>query len=334
MSFRQRAMVTTSSVLLVLTLQSGLAAAFFFQRERCPDVASRGHLNVLTINLLFSEIEQRHARLAAITEWVASETNGGEPVDLILLQEVAGGPISQTLNVGLDLRGLLTGKGLRYNLRYRLANGLPGLLTVGNAILSRCAMGITLSRSLPFVGEEIVDGLVVPLRRNVMMSRIKVPQIGRLSVYNTHLCAFCPPTDRLEQTKVLLDFVDDAENLFWGVNPIIMGGDFNTDLTVWEQVPVHELITMTAGFTDTYAAANSCTDCCSPGEGWDGCTFAVDGNPFAFDLFTGLAGEKQRIDYIFTWGTSISTSESVVVFKVPPFVSDHSGVLSRIQFLP
>ncbi len=38
------------------------------------------------------------------------------------------------------------------------------------------------------------------------------------------------------------------------------------------------MITDDNGFTDTYAAANSCTDCCSEAEGLDGCTYAVPGN--------------------------------------------------------
>ena len=44
---------------------------------QCGDVASREHLNVLTVNLLFSEIDTRDQRLDAIAEFAA-----GTPVDV------------------------------------------------------------------------------------------------------------------------------------------------------------------------------------------------------------------------------------------------------------
>jgi len=170
----------------LLTFVPGFSLAFSWQGE-CPDVMDREHLNVLTINLLFSEIEDREIRLETIADFIEDQQGEEEPVDIILLQEVVGGPLSGTINSALDLKNLLAERGMEYNLRYRLANGIPGIFTVGNAILSRCRILFTLSRTLPIVTEEPLKGFEIPLRRKVMMSRTKIPGFGKINVYNTHL---------------------------------------------------------------------------------------------------------------------------------------------------
>ena len=68
----------------------------------CDDVASNGRLNILTINLLFSEIATRDARLASIAEFVAVNR-----VDVLLLQEVVGGELVSTDNSARDLQEIL-----------------------------------------------------------------------------------------------------------------------------------------------------------------------------------------------------------------------------------
>ncbi len=297
---------------------------------QCSDFSDRGHLNVLTINLLFSEIRQRETRLERVVDFIEAQADADEPVDLVLLQEVVGGSLSGTTNTALDLKSLLSERGLHYNLSYRLANGLPGALTVGNAILSRCEIVFTLSKTLPIVTEEPFDGFEIPLRRKVIMSRISVPDFGKINVYNTHLCAFCDPQEeRLEQAEVLMRFIRNVERrIGWDGNPIILGGDFNTNLNIEAEIPVYDLIT-NEGFIDSYAVANQCTSCCSEDEGLDGCTFAVSGNPF-----TGASEDPIRIDYIFARGVmDLDILSSQVVFKEDPnWVSDHSGVLTRIRF--
>jgi len=232
------------ATLALLLLAPDFSMAWSWQAQ-CPDVTERGHLNVLTINLLFSEIKDRETRLKRIADSIEQQELDEEPVDIILLQEVVGGPLSHTVNSALDLKNLLAERGLQYNLRYRLANGLPGILTVGNAILSRCRILFTLAKTLPFVTEEPFEGFEIPLRRKVMMSRVIIPGFGKINVYNTHLCAFCEPTERLEQTQVLLDFVEDVEEFIWGRNPIILGGDFNIDLNmnVPEELNAYKRIT-------------------------------------------------------------------------------------------
>ena len=321
----------------IITVCLIFAASLFWaisSPAQCPDISSRGHLNVMTINLLFSEIKDRQTRLERIATFVKNQTNSNDPVDFILLQEVVGGLLSKTFNSGLDLKNLLAQKGLSYNLSYRLANGLPGLLSVGNAILSRCEILYTLSTPLPFVIEEPFGNLMVPLKPIVMMSRVKIPEVGKINVYNTHLCAFCQPGDRFQQALVMADFIDDVESSIWGDNPIILGGDFNTNLNVPEEFNsgVYQLITQNLGFVDTYSYTHSnCVNCCSVVDNYKGCTFAVPGNPYAVDLFTQQLETPERIDYIFTKGFSQNQFGSSVIFNEDPnWVSDHSAVLTRI----
>ena len=309
----------------------------------CPDVSARGHLNVLTVNVLFSEIQERHIRFGRIVDFVENRESNADPIDIILLQEVVGGPLSGTMNSALDLKNSLADHGLEYNLRYRLANGIPGILTVGNAILSRCKILFTLSKTLPCVTEEPFDGFEIPLRRNVIMSRIKIPGFGKINTYNTHLCAYCDPEERLEQVGVLLEFIDDVENfIWWDKNPIILGGDFNTNLTIDDHRPVYNVITG-RGFIDTYVTAGDCQtnlidlapSCCKD-YGHPGCTYAVlPENKYAINPFTGDPGDPMRIDYIFLKGEHRAIEESTVVLNTDSnWVSDHSGVITRIKLTP
>ncbi len=296
----------------------------------CPDVSARGYINVLTINLLFSEIEDRELRLKRIADFVTQETQQGNPVDIILLQEVVGGTLAGTENSSLDLKGLLATKKIPYNLRFTMVNGLHGILSEGNSILSRCEIKSTLTKTLPFESEEVFEGIDIPLKGKVIMVRIDVPGFGRVNVYNTHLCSGCSGSKRLQQAKVLMKFVKSTENLISGENPIILGGDFNTDLNIPGNPPVYNLVTSN-GFVDTYAAVNGCSVCCTPPSDVSGCTFAVPGDPFAFDLIAHQTESPQRIDYIFAKGFNAVLGSEVVFKGRSLWVSDHSGVLSQIS---
>jgi maltose 6'-phosphate phosphatase len=273
-------------------------------------------LSVLTINSLFSEVDEREARLQRIAEFIADN-----PVDLILLQEVVGGRWSGTVNSAWDLKTkILDESGIEYDFAYRMANGVPRLLSVGNAILSRHRILYTLAKTLPFESEVVYEGIEIPLKRRAMMSRVKIPGFGKINVYNTHLCAFCDPAERYEQAAVLVDFINAVERFIWGASPAILGGDFNTNLSVPGEEEVYDLLT-DEGFIDTYAAVYGCEVCC-PDSG--GCTYAVSGNPFTEQTFS------ERIDYVFVkGGTAV---DSLVVFNVDPhWVSDHSGVLTWVR---
>ncbi len=98
-------------------------------------------------------------------------------------------------------------------------------------------------------------GIGLPVLHEVQQIVIDVPDYGAASVYNTHLCAYCPGEDRLRQTESLFRFLDRREDNESRL--IVLGGDFNTDITVASDVPAYALITDDNGFTDTYAAANS-----------------------------------------------------------------------------
>jgi maltose 6'-phosphate phosphatase len=96
---------------------------------RCTDVIQRGVLNVLTLNMLFSDIDDRTARFERIATFVHSQAAAGNPVDVLLLQEAAGGRLVQTENSAQDFQALLNQhEGLHYTLRTAYANGVPGLL--------------------------------------------------------------------------------------------------------------------------------------------------------------------------------------------------------------
>jgi maltose 6'-phosphate phosphatase len=276
----------------------------------CPD----GTLRFMTINLLFSERAMRDERLARIADYIDEHCS----VDVILVQEVVSGALAGTLNSALDLKNILAAKGHHYYLSYRLANGLPGLLGVGNAILSRHRILFTVAKTLPFVTEEPFEGFEIPLRRIVMMSRIRVPGVGKINVYNTHLCAFCDPGERLAQAQVLFQFMTNVERFIPGTSPIVLGGDFNTEDT-------SALYGAIAGvFTDSYSAAN-----CGSGPCTDGATFAVPGNPFDSDE------PSVRIDYIFLKHWEDWTISSDVVFDSEgngDWVSDHSAVVTGITY--
>jgi len=306
------------SVLLILIPNSSLA---WSQQAQCGNV--NGSLNVLTINLLFSEVKNRETRLTDIANFI--KNNSGS-VHLVLLQEVVGGALAGTINSSLDLQKLLADRGVKYNLSYTLANGLPGILSVGNSILSQCEILFSLSKTLPFESEEVFGNFEIPLKRKVLMSRINIPNSGKVDVYNTHLCSNCDPAARFQQAQVLMEFIRDVEKLIIGENPIILGGDFNTDLNIPDDRLVYQLITG-GGFIDTWGSFNTCVgQSCCPG---DGCTFAVFGDPYAVDPFTGQKETPERIDYIFEKGMH-SIGKSTVVFDSFSWVSDHSGVLSNV----
>jgi maltose 6'-phosphate phosphatase len=287
---------------------------------QCGDVADRAHLNILTVNLLFSETKTRDQRLDAITEF-ASEA----PVDVILLQEVVGGVLVDTANSALDLQGKLRDKGSEYDLHTAFEVGLPGALVLANAVLSRCEIEVKMAKRLPLTAELEFQGHNIKLPRNVMMTRINIPDFGKLSVYNTHLCAKCTADEMGKQLDVLLAFVNDMENFFPLNNPVIMGGDFNIDrlrTEPFDEKPFYDRI-INAGYIDAYAEDRRLEDLCKdPAAADTHCTVGVS------SLDEG--DSARRIDYIFANGVA-GVRESRVVFNTlvdpsQPTVSDHAGV--------
>ena len=209
------------------------------------------------------------------------------------------------------------------------------MLSVANAVLSRCEIRYNLVRRLPKTPELEFKGHVIEVARNVLLSRLEIPQIGKINVYNTHLCAACEEFERAEQIDVLLEFLNNLAENTGEDHPTILGGDFNFDRfrNDGEQRLQYEKI-VNAGFIDAYAeyiitASGGqerldmlCQDEDNPDEH---CTVGV----------SELNGsESRRKDYIFTQGFA-DVSLSKVVFNTlvnpdEPTVSDHAGVFVRL----
>ncbi|MDD5322367.1 MAG: endonuclease/exonuclease/phosphatase family protein [Methylococcales bacterium] len=322
-------------------------AAFDQSNAQCLDVANRRVLNVLTINILFSEIKNRNARLDRIAQFVSGQSQNGNPVDVILLQEMPGGILVNTNNSAKDFQKKLANNyGLDYNLSVAYSNGVPRLLTVFNATLSRCEIDASLWTLLPSATEvEFKERYKIPLTRSVLMTRLSVPGFGEINVYNTHLCSNCNLSERQEQAQTLMGFLRNVEKLSFDNNPIVLGGDFNTNLAGAdpEEVALNMLITEDTEFpfVDSYAEGNNvgnpAISCIRLTDGSilfpEGCTIDVSG------IRDPLGGEPKpaRIDYIFTHGFG-EIVQSRVVFT--PFttiesekvsVSDHSAVFTSIN---
>jgi maltose 6'-phosphate phosphatase len=205
-------------------LPSNVSAWWWNDDYQCDDVDADGIINVMTINLLFSEIDNRNLRLEAIADFADAYN-----VHVILLQEVAGGLLVETNNSAKDLQGILEDRGLNYNLKTAFETGLPGLLAVANAVLSRCEIKFSLVKRLSRATEIDLDGRVIRLPRNVQMVRLKIPGRGRISIYNTHWCAGCPPEELAVHWQESFEFCNNVESFLPGESPIIFGGDFNLD---------------------------------------------------------------------------------------------------------
>ena len=284
-------------------------------------------LDILTINLLFSELSERTSRLESIADFIEQRQSSNDTVDIIFLQEVVGGFISGTSNSSVDLVNMLSARGLDYHIYYRLSNGLPVLLQQGNAILSRFEISSTAYTALPAASEEINTEFQLTLRQEIIMAEIRVPGFGEVNLYNTHFCAFCDPAERLVQTSAAINFIESIESQSGSV-PVIFGGDLNIDLNVQDDQPSYDVI-INNSFVDSYTFINRCIICCSPAFGYSGCTYAVPGNIYATSLFQGQPIDISRIDYIFTKNATVVSSS--VVFNDYPWVSDHSGVLTHIK---
>jgi maltose 6'-phosphate phosphatase len=305
---------------------------FIFTRNAACSSAS---LKLLTINLLFSEIKDRPKRLSLIADFVQStwESTSPVPVDVILLQEVVGGTLVGTNNSANDLQNLLANRGMTYYLNYHLEEGFPLLFTQGIAILSRHPIVATRAKILPNVEQVNLLGFQVTLRRIVLLNRINIAHYGQVNIYNTHLCSSCVPSARGQQVEALLSFIQTAEQSYPGGSQIILGGDFNIDLFYPDQRPAYQSV-LSNGFVDTYAAVHQVGfTCCDPNAGGTCCTFAVPGNPYAFDL-TRLPESPARLDYLFAKGKAMKVRNSQVVFNSGAWVSDHSGVVTELQLGP
>jgi hypothetical protein len=81
--FRSKNLTICFFLLIIFSLHT----SFLWAGKIIPGMQFDGRLRILTINLLFSEIDDRDERLEKIAGFVLDyEENYGEPVDVILLQ--------------------------------------------------------------------------------------------------------------------------------------------------------------------------------------------------------------------------------------------------------
>ena len=312
-------------------------------------------LQVLTVNLLFSEIETRDERLERIAAFIADPDGDGnpdDPVDVVLLQESVEGALVGTESSALDLKNILRqGSGLEYELRTAFQVGVPGLLSVANATLSLCDIRLKLVKRFSRASEIEFNGRVIKLPRNVLMTRLEIPGNGRLNVYNTHLCSRCgilEKGERAQQVGELLEFVNNVEGYFapFSVNPIIMGGDFNIisfkdnndppdpNNNPQDNIDAYKEI-LRSGFIDLYALQNGDAESlCNPNNNTisdfpdEHCTVDVtelgDNNPARIDyFFGGQLGNEPVADARVVFNTAVDSSQ--------PTVSDHAGLFMTLK---
>jgi maltose 6'-phosphate phosphatase len=291
------------------------------------------NLKILTINLLFSEVDDRNKRLRAIADYVAAKQ-----VDVLLLQEVVGGDLVGTQNSADDLRDLLRDEhNLNYFLRTAFETGVPGLLNTASAILSRFEIEFSDNLILPWVTEEEFLGFTVKLPRNVMLTRMLIPGFGEVDVFNTHLCSRCSPEDREDQLDEVFDFIKSFQNDVGAPRPTVLGGDMNFDIFAdnGDEKFLYDKV-LAEGFSDAYAkyiiASASGQEtletlCENKDNADEHCTVGVS------DL---NGSNARRIDYIFArdFGPPV---KGQVVFNpnapngVPPTVSDHAAVVVHLN---
>jgi len=313
------------------------AAPVNAQQNLCPFPSrSAGTLNVLTLNLLFSEYQQRSQRLSDIADFIDANNTY-----LIALQEVVGGIFDNLVadrlngdpvegNTARELRNLLQQKGLQCDLRTAFSSGVPGLYEVANATLV-CGCQFTGNKLVKFLTPAsegfTIAGVGVKLTRSVLMTRLDT-ESGSLNIYNTHLCSLCTEQERLRQIREALDFIDQVER-FAPATHVIFTGDFNSIMgdQVYRRVS-------SKGFSDTYAEftgislQNGIDPSCVL-QSTQGCTIGVSQ---MIDPLLGPSVPPLRIDYIFDKGPW-TIDQSGVVFNPlatagQANVSDHSGVVT------
>ncbi|MCU0555867.1 MAG: endonuclease/exonuclease/phosphatase family protein [Desulfobacterales bacterium] len=287
----------------------------------------------MTINLLFSEVDDRNKRLRRIADYVADNN-----VDVLLLQEVVGGELVNTRNSAVDLRDILRDEHrLKYFSRSAFETGVPDLLSLANAILSRFDIEFSDDHGLPGVTEEKFMGFDVKLARRVLMTRLLVPGFGEVDVFNTHLCARCSLDDREDQLDVVFDFLNKFRKKTGPPRPTVLGGDMNFDLfdNDGNERFLYERV-LAEGFSDAYAdyviaaagAKETLETLCEDEKNADEhCTVGVS------DL---NGSNARRIDYIYAQGFG-PPLHSQAVFNpnapngVSPTVSDHAAVVVTLK---
>jgi maltose 6'-phosphate phosphatase len=316
----------------------------------CPDIASTGQLNVLTLNLLYDAPASTRAKAWTNIAQFAITHN----VHVLLLQEAVLSDVDHiqdilgTSDSARDLQRVLNERSVDpYELRVAWETGIPLVLTTANAILSRCDITRHFATFLPIESEEAFEGIDLKITRNVQVAQLSLPGYGTLRVYNTHLCAACSVDSLQRQVEAVLNVVERVEGRS-AANHVALGGDFNLDLSkgAAERI-VFETIAR-AGFRDVYAAYRKDTfgdareALCWNGKADIHCTVGVSPVLGLIDKKSGAGfSGPRRIDYLFLRGTDTIRTSRVIfnpgnaatgsINADDPAVSDHSGVFAEIM---
>jgi len=108
-----------------------------------------------------------------------------------------------------------------WDAQYIPSDGL-GRMNTGNAVLSRWKITEAERIQLPVIGDKDALTTYFYLRRNILKTKIEIPDGGHFFVVNTHLEAFSTDDTKLKQVQRL---EEELTNL--GSGPFIAGGDFN-----------------------------------------------------------------------------------------------------------
>lgn len=315
----------------------------------CPDVASTGQLNVLTLNLLYdAPASIRQKTWTDIAQFAVTHN-----VHVLLLQEAVLSDVDRiqdilgTSDSARDLQRVLNQRSSEpYELRVAWETGIPLVLTTANAILSRCDITRHFSAFLPIESEEAFEGIDFKLTRNVQVAQLNLPGYGTLHIYNTHLCAACSVDSLQRQVEAVLNVVERVEGRS-AANHVVIGGDFNLDRAKGAaERMIYEIIAR-AGFRDLYAEYRQTTfgdardSLCWNGKADIHCTDGVSPLLGLIAQRTGTGFSRPaRIDYLLLRGLDTVRASRVIfnpgntatgpINAADPAVSDHSGVFAEI----
>jgi maltose 6'-phosphate phosphatase len=319
----------------------------------CPDIEKNGQLNVLTLNTFYdAPAAIRRQSWGDLVKFIVDHK-----VHVVVLQEAVLSDVDRiqkilgTADSAKDLQRILNERSPEpYELREAWETGVPLVLTTANAILSRCTVTRHFSTFLPIESEETFEGVDLKVTRNVQVAQITLPGHGTLHVYNTHLCSACSPDSLKRQVDALLNVVVRVEGRAAG-HQVLLGGDFNLDVTKGApERAVYETITG-SGFRDVYAEYRQAqfgqerSTLCRNGVADIHCTDGVSPLRGVIGGATDAAFSRPaRLDYLFVRGPG-SVKSSRVVFNpgnratgpidpAEPAVSDHSGVFAEILLKP
>jgi endonuclease/exonuclease/phosphatase family metal-dependent hydrolase len=213
--------------------------------------------------------------------------------DAILLQEVLQ-------DAALPNQAATLAERLGYHYRFFSVDPPQQVRRYGNAILTRVPPKHTQEFKL----------LPLDDYRNAGWVRIEVAS-HPLNLYVTHLHSVPAGADiRLQQIRSLLEFIASTK----GNAPSVLAGDFNTI------ADAQELQSLTASFTDAYAAAH-------PGQ-------AVN-VPEHATLNTHLGHPPVRIDHVFFQQDAFRVAEARIILNQPEadgtWPSDHYGMWTRLE---